>query len=219
MFYMNSNGLNTNQIMILVIALLMLTSTIGFSLYFSDPSTSAPPIDDPILNQPPATQQIALSAERVEGIIERVLPQMRIAGFTLNNNIEEIDQELRTLPGILRVSNSQLTIDSSGQLLYLGEMEFDPSLDTVGVATQIAETATQLTQLQVVSRVLVRLPDVVQATNAELNITKDYSLSPPYTETYAQLIFSEGDTVLVNLDLAVVNNQVSITGALVVEEA
>ncbi|MDO8428022.1 MAG: hypothetical protein Q7S92_02300 [Candidatus Diapherotrites archaeon] len=211
--YLNSNGLTSNQIFIIVIAVLMITSTVGFSLAFGN-NSSTQPVDDPLLNQANTSTSIVLEAKEVEGIIDRFLPQVRIAGYTDNLNIDEIDAQILATDSVETVLSSEFSTQAnSSQLVYVADVVLQQDITALDAANELTEKANFLSELQMISKALIKLPEKVTATNAELNISKEYSLPQPFVEALAQLTFNEGDIVFLDLRMNLVNNVIQITNA------
>ncbi len=163
-----------------------------------------PPIDKEPTDQLPDINptQISMQAENVEARVVLLLPKLRVgAAAKETNDISSIDSSIYAIQGVKRVvsrySMSDETEFGTG-LIYIADVQLSGDADAEQVFSQVQ----QIESLEAVdgfASALVSIPEEIEFTNPDLNVSKFQSLKRNETEALVSFETIREDQILVSI--------------------
>ena len=189
--------LTKNQLWSLVIAFIMVTSTVGFLISANNtPATQTPVNPDPQNQQ---TTQVNYQASNIQAKVIQLFPTAVLVGTTDQNNVAIVKQELELIDGILSAENSQIVPVQAGRTEnFRAELRLS-SIDKIGEIISKLNTLENLSGAQMFVQALVSLPPNVTFTNPSLDLDQNYTFPNPQTQAYITTNSVIGDELIVSL--------------------
>ncbi|MBI5553443.1 MAG: hypothetical protein HY917_01750 [Candidatus Diapherotrites archaeon] len=194
---MNQTGLSSQQVMIAFISFIMIGSIIGFSLMASQNQNTATNTTDNTDN----TQQPTPIPFEASGVPARVLQSlsgMIVTARTLESNIDRLDAQLNSIPGI-RVRKSFYGQSTGSELQYVAYLSTDSKTPAAQAFEEITKKATLLLNPEGFVNVLVNIPPTVTLTNKDLNLSQEQSFTDPRVQAVAGITTQKEDEIEVLL--------------------
>lgn len=162
-----------------------------------------PPVDQGPTDQLPDINptQISMQAEEVEAKIVLLLPKLRIGASTSETNIANIDSSIYAIEGVKRVASFYTQSDGTelaAGLIYVADIQLSSDDDAEQVFSQVQQIES-LESVDGFASALVSVPEEIEFTNFDLNVSKSQSLKRNETEALVSFETIMDDRVLVNI--------------------
>lgn len=189
--------MNATRLFAYFIIFIMIASTIAFVWEFyvqgQQNGNEPPPVT------PPSPLQYK-SAGEIDANIVEIFPTIAFSGKTNEVDIDKIDAKVRDANGITGINWSKYGNPEQGSgfsLAYSAEATYDNSKYSAGeIAENISESAEgTLHAIEAAALGLVALPNEIELSNADLNITKTHSLERQFSNAYLSVEGRKGDAL------------------------
>lgn len=191
------------QFMSFVVAVVMLSSTVGF-LLSSGNNTNSPHSVGNVPDVPiPAQNQVttlSYTASNVKATVQELFPNVILVGASKADNVSKVDADLQVIDGVISVSNSQFLQSQPGTTAnFRTELRLTESGKINDVLDSLNE-AGFLEDITIIPQALVVLPESVEFSNPSLEDTLEHTFSDPKAQAFVLFETRVGDEVLVSLE-------------------
>ncbi|MEK6972691.1 MAG: hypothetical protein AABW72_01460 [archaeon] len=187
---------DNRQIINLILAIIMLTSIVGFAFLMSPKQQT----DD---NKPPITEQpqtITFTADKVNATVKNTLSVVKLSGYTKETNINELDKKLFSVKGISNVLSSSFSKDpNNNMLIYVAEITTKMPDENISEFVYQIQKSVGLLNIYAAKKALLKIPKTVKMKNADLNIEKEFEFEQPFTEALVELATIPDDKIEISL--------------------
>ncbi|MFH1225207.1 MAG: hypothetical protein V1676_05385 [Candidatus Diapherotrites archaeon] len=201
--------MDSKQAMSIFIIIVMVGSIIGFAMMFlgDKPAEQAPPAGNGA-----APTAIAFKAENVDANVVEIFPSMRLIATTDKPELSAIDSQVRSASGVRNISSyfaGSAPEGSTGALLYIAEVTFDPARSASEIISAITEKSDALYDIEAYPYGLVSVPKTVAFYNADLEMSKNYTFPNPLIQSILASETMKGDSIQVEITADFVGGIVS----------
>lgn len=196
------------------VIIIMVFSTVGFALYFYNPSNNQGPKPD--TNTPVQDFTPMNYTAKVTGTVKEILKTYWFVGDTNNANITALDQNIMKIEGVSTVESKYiLNSDPSITATYKYVATISGyNIDENKIYDQVNEAVgDQFTSVGVFPYALVTFGNDVLFTNSDLNTTKSYTFGNPIASVLIFPTTKRDDKIDLQLNATFINNSPSqVTG-------
>ncbi len=204
--------MKSSQLMSLIVIAVMIASSLGFAMLAAQgsPTAKPPPSEPPPISSPTV---LAFSAEDIDAEVVEIFSSMVLTAKTPQAEIEKIDAELSTTPGIGRfTSRYRLATQeelSQGGLTYIADVYMKPGYAALDIVEFVSENSRYLTSVQGGVSGLVELPKKVTFENKQLDVKRMHEFEDRLVQAYLSVDSRKGDRIKVSLDAEFSGEQIS----------
>jgi len=173
------------QFMSFVVAVVMLSSTIGFLLSsgigstgggIHNRNTNTPNTPVPTQNQ---ATTLSYAASNVTAYVQELFSTVILIGVSNADNVSKVTADLQAIDGIISASNSQFLVPQSGRTEnFRTELRLTEPGKVSDVLNSLNE-AGFLEDITIIPQALIVLPESVEFSNTSLDDTLEYTFSDP----------------------------------------
>lgn len=187
---------DNRQIINLILAIIMLTSIVGFAFLMS-PKQQTDDNKPPIVEQP---QTITFTADKVNATVKNMLSVVKLSGYTTETNISDLDKKLFSVKGISNILSSSFTKDpNNNMLIYIAEITTKIPDENISDFVYQIQKSVGLLNIYAAKKALLKIPKTVKMKNADLNIEKEFEFGQPFTEALVELATIPDDKIEISL--------------------
>ena len=208
-----------NQVGALILILLMLLSTVGFTVFYNfagpDGSSHLGDTGQEIPDFPQQPTTVRYVNEGVSGSVNQMLPSIRIAASTTATNIADVDAAIQAYGGIRSIRSQFRQADQLelGQgLLYVSDISFESDVDRLELVA-FMENLDLLSDVDSLSFALVEVPKTVTLSSQtqELGLEKEHTFPNTILEAFVTDDKVAGDEVNLSVTVDYAGNTVQQT--------
>jgi hypothetical protein len=208
-----------NQIGALVLILLMLLSTVGFTVFYNfagpDGSSHSGITGQEIPDFPQQPTTVRYVNEGVAGTVNQMLPSIRVAASTTATNIADVDAAIHAYGGIRSIRSQFRQADQLelGQgLLYVSDISFERDVDRLDLVLFL-ENLDSLSGVDSLSFALVEVPKTITLSSQakELGLEKQHTFPTTILEAFVTDDKMAGDEVNLSITVDYAGNTVQQT--------
>ncbi|MDP6671235.1 MAG: hypothetical protein QGI60_05500, partial [archaeon] len=182
----------------LFISVFFVVSIIASGFLYTPPPVDTGPTDElPNINP----TQISMQAENIEATVVLLLPKIRIGAATDETNIATIDSSIYAIPGVKRVTSFYTQSDETeigAGLIYVADVQLSKDADAKEIFSQVQQIES-LEGVDGFASALVSVPEEIEFTNIDLNVSKLQSLKRNETEVMVSFETIREDQILVSI--------------------
>ena len=182
----------------LFISVFFVVSIVASGFLYTPPPVDTGPTDQlPDINP----TQISMQADNVEATVVLLLPKIRVGAATSETNIASIDSSIYAIPGVKRVTSFYTQsgdTELAAGLIYVADVQLSKDADAKEIFSQVQQIES-LNAVDGFASALVSVPEEIEFTNIDLNVSKIQSLKRNETEVMASFETLRGDQILISI--------------------
>ena len=206
--------MDSGKIFAIVIAIIMLGSTVGFAFWSVSNAQENNPTPTDNTPQQPATE-VSYQAENIDANVIEILPSIRIVGLSKELNINKIDSAIYSLEGVKSVSS--VFSNASGTFYYVATIAF-----SAGSQASANSVVSEIQDKNILSGVdgysfaIIELEKKIlfQSENQDLNLPKEYEFSDSASNALIGFSSIKGDALKVTVSATFSGNTLTQLSAI-----
>ena len=231
----SKKGLNLDmkKIAVIIIIAVIIVGLLGLSLFTENQAPPAQPVcteemiaaKDPNCVLPVEQEQVfSYSAKSVEGIVDKILNVGRL-GFPVVDivdlDIDSLNSKLAGVNGIRRVTSSEFKKEEqTGTFYFIADIVLEDDVDVEALTSDVEQTF-EVELPIIIRKSIIKIPSSLNLVGTglagDLNLSKQFSLNPPFVETFIEADTLPDDDVILDVDVSLKGDKVVSVSAMVLQ--